>query len=114
MNGRDTAIVAAAIFILLPTVGYIVLIPPADDAAPTKEQPHGLLAADPQFPVFDRLLYVAPPGQYPEPSTWWECADAALERAMDKAHVSTNTKAVLKLNYDLAVCDRTFPEAATP
>ena len=44
------------------------------------------------------------------PTTWQGCADAALDKAMAGSHVTSNTKAVLVLNYDLAVCDRAFPE----
>lgn len=55
----------------------------------------------------------------PDPSpaiTWQECADIALKKAMDGAqsYRVPVPRTIIQLNYDLAVCDRQFPEAYGP
>lgn len=44
-------------------------------------------------------------------TTWRECADAAMDAATERATTDRrSTWPNIKLDYDLAICDRAFPE----
>ena len=46
----------------------------------------------------------------PEPTTWRECADAAMDAATERFNALAFNWVNIKLDYDLALCDRAFPE----
>lgn len=73
-----------------------------------------VLTDSPSIPYGPEVAAAPPP-----PESWQECADAArdtfnvVERKLKRVHNSdVLVHALGEMQYELAVCDRTFPEAA--
>lgn len=90
---------------------------PAADAQSGQQEP-GDISSLPEPPV-----ETAPPPAItdtpPEPSTWQECTDDAfgkfkVETERLVTYDGKLTYALGKLEYDMAVCDRMFPEGEAP
>lgn len=62
----------------------------------------------PKVPIAD-----AQPAPPPPPSSWQECMDRAYDTGSVRG-CNTCTEKIAKMMWHIAVCDRTFPEAATP
>ena len=67
--------------------------------------------------VLDGVVAEPPPPEPPPPETWRQCVERAFDglttvyqETRRNIHSNEAVHALGKMNYDLAVCDRMFPE----